>query len=69
LPGIFDPVRDGDRLDVDGALVDHLPTDLARQMGPDVVIASHLQVAPATADEICLASPLHRGLSFLFKVN
>ncbi len=52
LPGIFDPVRDGDRLYVDGALVDNLPTDLVRDMGPDVVIAIHLQVAPVTADEI-----------------
>ena len=52
LPSIFSPVRDGDRLYVDGALVDNLPTDLAREMGPDVVIAIHLQVSPATADEI-----------------
>ena len=47
LPAIFAPVRDGDRVYVDGALVDNLPTDLARQMGPDVVIAIHLQVAPS----------------------
>jgi NTE family protein len=52
LPAIFAPVRDGDRVYVDGALVDNLPTDLARQMGPDVVIAIHLQVAPTTADQI-----------------
>ena len=52
LPGIFDPVRDGDNLYVDGELVDNLPTDLAREMGPDVVIAIHLQVSPTTADEI-----------------
>ncbi|MGO8984239.1 MAG: patatin-like phospholipase family protein [Terriglobales bacterium] len=52
LPGIFAPIRDGDRVYVDGALVDNLPTDLVRDMGPDVVIAIHLQVAPATANEI-----------------
>ena len=52
LPAIFAPVRDGDHVYVDGALVDNLPTDLAREMGPDVVIAIHLQVAPTTADEI-----------------
>jgi NTE family protein len=52
LPGIFSPVLDGDRMYVDGALVDNLPTDLVRQMEPDVVIAVHLQVAPAAADEI-----------------
>ena len=52
LPGIFAPVRDGDSLYVDGELVDNLPTDLAREMGPDVVIAIHLQVSPTTADDI-----------------
>ena len=64
LPAIFSPVRDGDRVYVDGALVDNLPTDLARQMGPDVVIAIHLQVAPATADEIqSLFSVLGQGIT------
>jgi len=64
LPGIFAPVRDGDRLYVDGALVDNLPTDLARQMVPDVVIAIHLQVAPVTADEIqSLFSVLSRSIT------
>jgi NTE family protein len=64
LPAIFAPVRDGDRVYVDGALVDNLPTDLARQMGPDVVIAIHLQVAPATADEIqSLFSVLGRSIT------
>ena len=64
LPAIFSPIRDGDRVYVDGALVDNLPTDLARQMGPDVVIAIHLQVAPATADEIqSLFSVLGQGIT------
>ena len=64
LPLIFDPVREGDRLYVDGALVDNLPTDLVRQMGPDVVIAVHLQVAPTTADEIrSLFSVLGRSIT------
>ena len=47
LPAIFSPVHDGDSMYVDGALVDNLPTDLVRQMGPDVVIAIHLQVSPS----------------------
>jgi NTE family protein len=64
LPAIFAPVRDGDRVYVDGALVDNLPTDLVRQMGPDVVIAIHLQVAPTTADEIqSLFSVLGRSIT------
>ena len=52
LPAIFAPVRDGDNIYVDGELVDNLPTDLAREMGPDVVIAIHLQVSPTTPDDI-----------------
>ena len=52
LPGIFAPVRQGNSLYVDGALVDNLPTDLVRKMGPDVVIAIHLQVSPITANQI-----------------
>ena len=52
LPGVFSPVRNGDELYVDGALVDNLPSDLVRQMGPDIVIAVHLQVSAVAADEI-----------------
>jgi len=64
LPAIFAPIRDADRVYVDGALVDNLPTDLVRQMGPDVVIAIHLQVAPTTADEIqSLFSVLGRAIT------
>ena len=64
LPGIFAPIRDGDRIYVDGSLVDNLPTDLARQMGPDLVIAIHLQVAPTTPDEIqSLFSVLDRSIT------
>ncbi len=63
LPGIFAPVREGDRLYVDGALVDNLPTDLVRKMGPDVVIAVHLQVSPITANQIqSLFSVLGRSI-------
>ena len=64
LPAIFAPVRDGDNLYVDGELVDNLPTDLAREMGPDVVIAIHLQVSPTTADDIqSLFSVLGRSIT------
>ncbi len=64
LPGIFAPVRDEDRIYVDGALVDNLPTDLVRDMHPDVVIAVHLQVSPASAKEIqSLFSVLSRSIT------
>jgi NTE family protein len=52
IPGVFAPVRHGDQIFVDGGLVDNLPTDVVRKMGADVVIAVHLQIAPASAKEI-----------------
>jgi len=52
LPGIFAPVRDGEKVYVDGGLVGNLPTDVVREMGADVVIGVHLESAPANADGI-----------------
>jgi NTE family protein len=52
IPGVFAPVRQGDKIFVDGGMVDNLPTDVVRNMGADVVIAVHLQLSPATAKEI-----------------
>ena len=52
IPGVFAPVRQGDKIFVDGGLVDNLPTDVVRQMGADVVIAVHLQLSPASAKDI-----------------
>jgi NTE family protein len=43
IPAIFEPVRVGDKLFVDGTLVDPLPTDVVREMGADVVIAVFLE--------------------------
>ncbi|HXX99484.1 MAG TPA: patatin-like phospholipase family protein [Candidatus Limnocylindrales bacterium] len=52
IPGVFDPVRHGDQIYVDGGLVDNLPTDVVRNMGADIVIAVHLQLSPVAAKEI-----------------
>jgi NTE family protein len=43
IPAVFEPVRVGDKLFVDGTLVDPLPTDVVRDMGADVVIAVFLE--------------------------
>src|SRR5258708_2930106 len=45
IPGLFAPVHDGDRVYVDGGLIGNLPTDVVRQMGADIVIAVHLDIA------------------------
>jgi NTE family protein len=52
IPGAFTPVRDGERVYVDGGLVDNLPTDVVRQMGADIVIAVHLETQPIAAKNI-----------------
>ncbi len=52
IPGVFAPVRDGDDVYVDGGLLGNLPTDVVRQMGADVVIAVHLEIAPGDASQI-----------------
>jgi NTE family protein len=52
IPGVFDPVRQGNMVFVDGGLVDNLPTDVVRKMGADVVIAIHLQISKTSAKDI-----------------
>jgi NTE family protein len=52
IPGLFSPVRIGDQVLVDGGLVGNLPTAVVRAMGAEVVIAIHLEVPPAKAEEI-----------------
>ena len=51
LPGIFSPVREGDHLFADGGLVDNLPTDVAKDMGADIVLAVHLETKPLNVKE------------------
>ena len=52
IPGVFAPVRKGDQIFVDGGLVDNLPTDVVRSMGAQIVIAVHLRISPASANQI-----------------
>jgi NTE family protein len=46
LPGVFKPASRGGQLYVDGAVLQNLPVDVARQMGADLVIAVHLAKPP-----------------------
>jgi len=56
LPAIFTPVEWNGRVLIDGGLVNNLPTDVTRDMGADVVIASVLQGAPADAKQLTTIS-------------
>jgi len=49
VPGIFQPVRIGNREYVDGGLASPVPAEVAREMGADVVIAVDISSKPAGA--------------------
>lgn len=42
VPGMTPPVRDGNRLLVDGAVLNHLPTEILRRQGADIIIGVDL---------------------------
>ncbi|SIQ75272.1 NTE family protein [Alkalispirochaeta americana] len=42
VPGIFEPLRDGERVLVDGGVVDNLPARVVREMGAEAVLAIDL---------------------------
>lgn len=46
LPGIFGPLEDGDRLLIDGGVLNNLPVGVARDMGADYLIAVDLLPPP-----------------------
>ncbi|MET3107180.1 NTE family protein [Oxalobacteraceae bacterium GrIS 2.11] len=46
VPGVFQPVRIGDRLYVDGGLVSPVPVSFSRTMGADFVIAVNISSEP-----------------------
>ncbi len=55
IPGFFTPVKINHKIYVDGGLLDNLPTDVARDMGAQKIIAIHLQNASLN-DETPLSS-------------
>ncbi len=52
VPGVFSPIRLGERLVVDGGLVRNLPVDLARAMGANVIIAVNVGTPLAGEDKL-----------------
>jgi NTE family protein len=70
IPGAFTPVHDGNRVYVDGGLVNNLPTDVVRQMGADIVIAVHLETQPPDAKDIqSLLSVLEQSVRAVISQN
>lgn len=46
IPGVFTPVRYGDYVLVDGGMRDNYPTDLAKQLGADIIIGVDVTSPP-----------------------
>jgi NTE family protein len=51
IPGVFTPVRIDGHIFADGGILNNLPTDVAKAMGADIIIAVHLQVREFVAAE------------------
>jgi NTE family protein len=52
IPGVFAPIRKGDKVLVDGGLRNNFPADIAREMGADIIIGVTVQGAPKTANDL-----------------
>ncbi|HEY7388178.1 MAG TPA: patatin-like phospholipase family protein, partial [Bryobacteraceae bacterium] len=52
IPGVFSPVREDGKILADGGLLNNLPTDVARQMGADIVIGVHLTTGPVAPQNL-----------------
>jgi NTE family protein len=61
IPGIFKPVAVGDLSLVDGGMLNNLPTDVARRMGADIIIAIDLQQEKQKTKDFSLKEQLGIG--------
>jgi NTE family protein len=52
IPTIFAPSEINDKLVVDGGIVNNFPTDIAKEMGADIIIGVDIQTQPLAKDEI-----------------
>ncbi len=63
LPGVFPPVRKGDRLLVDGGIISSVPVDAARAMGADIVVAVGVEA------QVDYNKKLGNGLDIMFQAD
>ena len=70
LPGIFTPVRSGKSLYADGFLLDNLPIDVGKEMGPEVTLGIHLETAPMDPNtNLSSFGVLGRSIAVMSAVN
>ena len=63
LPGVFPPVKNGNRLLVDGGIIGSVPVEAARVMGADVVIAVGVEA------KVDYNKKLGNGLDIMFQAD
>jgi NTE family protein len=70
IPGFFMPVKDEGKVYVDGGLLNNLPTDVAKDMGADTIIAVHLEAASISPDaSLSAIATLAQSFSVVTAVN
>lgn len=69
VPGVFDPVKRGDALLVDGGLVRNLPVDVAKDLGADVVIAVDVGTKLAGKEQMTNALAIIYQMSGILTVH
>ncbi|HEU4636130.1 MAG TPA: patatin-like phospholipase family protein [Edaphobacter sp.] len=70
IPGLFAPVHHGNEIYADGAAVDNLPVDVARDMGAQVVISSYLNAGPVQKDVLgSMTGVMGRNVSIMVANN
>jgi NTE family protein len=70
FPGWFAPVRSGDRVMVDGGVLNNLPTDVMEKMGADIIIAVDLGMQSSEEQPIDnVLGVLDRTLTVMMRQN
>ncbi len=70
LPGVFNPVREDGHIYADGGLLNNLPSDVAKDMGADMIVAVHLQTKRLDPNEALSSfGVLGTSISVMISVN
>jgi len=70
LPGIFTPVRSDGAVYADGALLQNIPIEVAKQMGAELTLGIHLEEAPIPADaSLSSFAVLGQSISVMISAN
>src|SRR3984957_2989728 len=71
IPGVFAPVVHGTQIYSDGAAVNNLPVDVARDMGAKIVIAVYLDTGPVDKESfnLLVGGVAGRNLSIMVSAN